>query len=118
VFFDGETFSGVIDFYFACHDFWMYDLAIVLNAWCFDATHAYASARAEALFAGYRKVRPIGEDEWHALPVLARGAALRFLLTRTHDWVFHDAGAVVTPKDPLEYLAKLDYWQSIDNFSV
>mgnify|MGYP000023315660 CR=1 FL=1 len=102
---DGEV-SGVIDFYFACDDAYAYDLAIMLNAWCFQAG-AWRDALAAALTAGYEIARPLSEAETAGLPVLAAGAAMRFLLTRLHDWLRPVPGAVVTPKDPLEQLACL-----------
>jgi homoserine kinase type II len=104
--------TGVIDFYFACNEFWMYDLAIVLNAWCFDAKYNFLPGHARALFDAYRAVRPVTPEEIRALPALARGAALRFLLTRAHDLIFHPPDALVTPKDPKEYLAKLTYFRA------
>lgn len=102
---DGKV-SGVIDFYFACDDAYAYDLAIMLNAWCFQAG-AWRDDLAAALIAGYETARPLSDVETAALPVLAVGAAMRFLLTRLHDWLRPVPGAVVTPKDPLEQLACL-----------
>jgi len=101
--------SGVIDFYFACNEFWMYDLAICLCAWCFDAAHQFQPERASAMFEAYGKIRPVTAAEKQALPTLARGAALRFLLTRAHDLLFTPEGADVQPKDPLEYAQKLKW---------
>jgi len=107
--------SGIIDFYFACHDYWMYELAITLNAWCFDETHRFVPERARSLFAAYQAVRPISAQEWKAFPVLCRGAAMRFLLTRCYDWLNRAQGALVTPKDPMEYVAKLRFHQQVKN---
>ena len=105
VFFRGETVSGLIDFYFACTDFLAYDLAICLNAWCFEADGSFNVTKARLLLASYRAVRPLdGRASSRALPLLARGSALRFLLTRLYDWLNHPPGALVRPKDPLEYL--------------
>jgi homoserine kinase type II len=109
VFFRGEHCSGVIDFYFACTDFLAYDLGICLNAWCFDANHAFQPERARDLVAAYQEVRPLSAAEKQALPLLARGSALRFLLTRLYDWLNRQPGALVRPKDPLEYLSKLRF---------
>lgn len=111
----GNAFSqlrltGVIDFYFACTELWMYDLAICLNAWCFDAGQ-FRPDWARAMFDAYHAVRPLLAEEREALPVLARGAALRFLLTRAHDLIFHPPDALVTPKDPKEYSAKLRFFR-------
>jgi homoserine kinase type II len=112
VFFLDSTLSGLIDFYFACRDILAYDLAVALNAWCFDApAWTWAPDRAEAMLAGYEAVRPLSAAERAALPLLATGAALRFLLTRLFDWLNHPPGALVTPKDPLEYLAKLRHFR-------
>lgn len=105
--------SGIIDFYFACNDMLAYDLAICLNAWCFEKTHEFNITRARRLLRGYNTVRLLPEEELQALPLLARGAALRFLLTRAHDWLFPVEGALVTPKDPLEYLRKLRFHRQV-----
>jgi len=109
VFFLGPELSGVIDFYFACNDMLAYDLAIGLNAWCFELDKSLNVTKAKALLDGYQSVRPLEAAEVASLPVLARGAALRFLLTRLSDWLSVPEGALVTPKDPLEYLAKLRF---------
>jgi len=109
VFFLAERLSGVIDFYFACRDFYAYDLAVCLNAWCFDGANSYLPEHGRALFEGYRAVRELSEAELRAMPVLAAGAALRFLLTRLYDWLNHPADALVRPKDPREYLQKLRF---------
>ena len=114
VFFDErDALTGIIDFYFACNDFLAYELAICLNAWCFEKTHEFNITKARLMLSAYHAVRPLAEAELAALPVLARGAALRFLLTRAHDWLFPVAGALVTPKDPLEYLKKLRFHQKV-----
>jgi homoserine kinase type II len=113
VFFLGESLSGLIDFYFACTDTLAYDVAICLNAWCFEADHSFNVTKGRALLQGYAKVRPLTAPEQAALPVLARGAALRFLLTRLVDWLNVPAGALVRPKDPLEYVRKLRFHQRV-----
>lgn len=113
VFFLGNRLSGFIDFYFACNDFFAYDLAVCLNAWCFEKDHAFNVTKARLLLQAYRAVRPFSRDELEALPVLARGGAIRFLLTRLYDWLHHPAGALVEPKDPLEYWAKLRFHQGV-----
>ena len=107
VFFQGGQFAGTIDFYFACDDALAYDVAIALNAWCFEADGSFNITAARALVAGYESVRPLSEAERRALPILAHGAAIRFFLTRLHDWYATPAGALVKPKDPLEYERKL-----------
>jgi len=114
VFFLGDALSGLIDFYFACNDILAYDVAICLNAWCFEPDGAYNVTKGAALLAGYQSVRPLSQDEAAALPILARGSALRFLLTRLVDWLNVPEGALVRPKDPLEYLKKLRVHQKVD----
>ena len=113
VFFLGEKLSGLIDFYFACNDVFAYDLAICLNAWCFEPDNAFNVTKARGLLQSYRQVRPFSAEELEALPILARGSALRFLLTRLFDWLNHPPGAFVAPKDPLEYLKKLRFHQEV-----
>jgi homoserine kinase type II len=113
VFFLGEGLSGLIDFYFACTDTLSYDVAICLNAWCFEPDHSYNVTKGRALLKAYAKVRALEASERDALPVLARGAAMRFLLTRLVDWLAVPDGALVKPKDPLEYFRKLRFHQSV-----
>jgi len=113
VFFTGDKFAGVIDFYFACNDFLMYDIAICLNAWCFENNNEFNVTKARKLLSSYNKVRPISEEELDALPTLASGAALRFLLTRLYDWFNTDETALVKPKNPLEYLERLRFHNGI-----
>ena len=103
----------MIDFYFACNDALAYDVAICLNAWCFEADHSYNVTKGRALLQAYARVRPLGEAERAALPRLARGAALRFLLTRLVDWFNVPPGALVRPKDPMEYFRKLRFHQKV-----
>jgi homoserine kinase type II len=109
VFFLGDRLSGVIDFYFACDDFLAYDLAICLNAWCFESDGSFNVTKARLMLTAYGKARPISAAEIDALPLFARGSALRFLLTRLYDWLNHPEGALVKPKDPLEYLHRLRF---------
>jgi homoserine kinase type II len=104
VFFRDREVSGVIDFYFACTDFLAYDLAISLNAWCFEADGSLNITKARLLIDGYCRARPLAPPELAALPLLARGGALRFILTRLFDWLNRPRGALVRPKDPLEFL--------------
>ena len=113
VFFLNNQLSGLIDFYFACNDILAYDLAICLNAWCFSADFEFDFGKGSAMIAAYQAVRPLGAEEKAALPLLARGSALRFLLTRLVDWLNVPPGAVVTPKDPIEYLKKLRFHQKV-----
>ncbi|HKM71958.1 MAG TPA: homoserine kinase [Stellaceae bacterium] len=113
VFFRDRELSGLIDFYFACTDFLAYDLAVCLNAWCFEADGSLNVTKARLLLESYRRKRPLAATEVAALPLLARGSALRFLLTRLFDWLNQPAGALVRPKDPLEYLRKLRFHQGV-----
>jgi homoserine kinase type II len=116
-FFLGDRLSGVIDFYFACNDALAYDVAIALNAWCFESDHAFNMTKGQALFRGYQAARCLGPAERAALPLLARGAALRFLLTRAYDWLHTDAHALVRRKDPLEYLRRLKFHRNVNSAS-
>jgi len=113
VFFLGSELSGLIDFYFACTDSLAYDVAICLNAWCFETDHSYNVTKGKSLLQAYAQVRPLSQAERDALPLLARGAALRFLLTRLVDWFDVPPGALVRPKDPLEYYRKLRFHQAV-----
>ncbi|MGD9921077.1 MAG: phosphotransferase, partial [Pseudorhodoplanes sp.] len=115
VFFLGERLSGVIDFYFACNDMLAYDVAICLNAWCFENDHSYNVTKGRALLQAYARVRPMSDAELAAMPVLARGAALRFLATRVVDWLNVPPGALVRPKSPQEYFRKLRFHQHADS---
>ncbi len=113
VFFEHNRLSGFIDFYFACTDLLAYDIAICLNAWCFEPDGSFVPVRGRALIQAYRDVRMLTDAELAALPILARGAALRFLLTRLYDWINHPPGALVKKKDPLEYRRKLAFHQKV-----
>jgi homoserine kinase type II len=113
VFFLGEELSGIIDFTFACNDMLAYDVAICLNAWCFEADHSFNVTKARAFLSAYGRARKLSDAEQDALPLLARGSALRFLLTRLVDWLNVPPGALVKPKDPLEYARKLRFHQSV-----
>ena len=113
VFFLGDKLSGLIDFYFACTDALAYDVAVCLNAWCFESDHSYNVTKGQSLLAAYAAVRPLSAQERALLPMLARGAALRFLLTRLTDWFNVPPGALVRPKDPMEYFRKLRFHQQV-----
>jgi homoserine kinase type II len=113
VFFLEHRLSGFIDFYFACTDFLAYDLAVCLNAWCFEGHRTFNVTKARRMLTGYRRVRAITDAELAALPILARGSAIRFLLTRLYDWLNTPADAVVTRKDPLEFLEKLRFHRTV-----
>ena len=113
VFFLGERLSGIIDFTFACNDMLAYDVAICLNAWCFETDYSFNVTKARAFLNAYGRERKMSQAEESALPLLARGAALRFLLTRLVDFLNVPPGALVRPKDPLEYVRKLRFQQGV-----
>ncbi|MGH7095071.1 MAG: homoserine kinase [Stellaceae bacterium] len=113
VFFRDRKLSGLIDFYFACTDFLAYDVAVCLNAWCFEPDLSFNVTKARLLVANYGAERRLEPAEIAALPLLARGSALRFLLTRLYDWLNQTAGALVRPKDPLEYVKKLRFHRGV-----
>ena len=118
VFFRENSLTGIIDFYFSCTDSFMYDLAICLNAWCFEKDHSLNITKAQLLLKTYHKVRPVTEEELTALPVLASGAAMRFLLTRLYDWLHHHhtPHAMVSPHDPMEFLKKLRFHYNMPSY--
>jgi homoserine kinase type II len=116
VFFLGQEVSGLIDFYFACTDMLAYDIAICLNAWCFESDASFNITKARAFLQAYEGVRPLSAAELAALPTLARGAALRFLLTRSYDWLNTDGEALVKRKDPNEYLRKLRFHRKVKSY--
>ncbi|MEQ1942171.1 homoserine kinase [Mesorhizobium sp. VNQ89] len=113
VFFLGERLSGLIDFYFACNDFYAYDVATCLNAWCFEKDFSFNLTKSRALLSGYQSVRPLSEAEKAAMPLLARGSALRFMLTRLYDWLTIPDGALVQKRDPLEYIRRLRFHRAV-----
>jgi homoserine kinase type II len=113
VFFRGEHLSGLIDFYFACNDTLAYDIAVCLNAWCFEPDGSFNVTKAKKMLQAYARVRTLTAAEMTALPILARGAAMRFLLTRLYDWLNTPKGAMVTPKDPRKYLQILRFHQGL-----
>ena len=115
VFFLDHQVSGIIDFTFACTDMLAYDVAICLNAWCFEADGSFNVTKARALLSAYGGIRKLSKAEQDALPLLARGSALRFLLTRLVDFLNVPKGALVRPKDPLEYARKLRFHQSVSS---
>jgi homoserine kinase type II len=113
ILFMGNAVGGVIDFYFACNDFYVYDLATMLNSWCFELDGSYNITKGQSAINAYRQQRALSEAEIAALPMLMRGAALRFLLTRTYDWLNPDPNALVRPKDPREYAKKLRFHNKV-----
>ena len=117
VFFLGNRLSGLIDFYFACIDALAYDVAVCLNAWCFETDYAFNATKGRALLKGYQDVRPLSALEKSAMPLLARGAALRFLLTRSYDWLNTPKDALVARKDPFDYVRRLRFHQSVTSIA-
>ncbi len=113
VFFLDDKLSGLIDFYFACNDYLAYDVAVCLNAWCFGPDHVFDHEKGRALLEGYERVRTLTKDERDALPNLARGAAVRFLLTRSHDWLHRPPNALVAPHDPMDYIHRLRFHRTV-----
>ena len=112
VFFVGDKLSGLIDFYFACNDALAYDIAVSLNAWCFEPDFAFNVTKGRAMLKGYNEVRALSEPEKAAIPTLARGAAMRFLLTRSYDWLNTPKNALVARKDPFDYVRRLRFHQA------
>jgi len=113
VFFDGDEVSGIIDFYYACNDFYIYDLAICINSWCFEDNASFNITKAKHLLQGYNNVRKLSEEELESLPILCAGAALRFLLTRIYDFLNQDESANVVVKDPMEKLKILRFHMQV-----
>ena len=113
IFFSGDELSGVIDFYFACNDFYVFDIGISINAWCFEKDNSFNITKAKHLLQGYNSIKELTYKEIDALPIMCRGSALRFLLTRLIDWNKPGNNALVTPKDPIEYYAKLKFHQTV-----
>jgi homoserine kinase type II len=117
VFFIGGKLSGLIDFYFACNDALAYDIAVCLNAWCFEADFAFNATKGRALLKGYNEVRQLTAAERMAMPLLARGAAMRFLLTRSYDWLNTPKNAFVARKDPFDYVRRLRFHQGVKSIT-
>jgi homoserine kinase type II len=115
VLFTGNAVSGLIDFYFACNDAYAYDLAVMLNAWCFEEDGRFNTEKSRALIAGYRRHRDLDAAEIDALPQLAAGAALRFTLTRLYDWLHPDETAIVRPKDPRDFAERLRFHLAVQS---
>jgi homoserine kinase type II len=112
----GDDVAGLIDFYFACTDITAYDLAITHAAWCFrDGGRRFDQAVSQALLVGYQAVRPLSQAERANLPILARGAAMRFLMTRSYDWLHTAAEALVTRKDPMAFARRLEFYANPEN---
>ena len=118
VMFIGDELTGVIDFYFACSDAFAYDLSICLNSWCFEADGSFNITKSAAMIEGYQSVRPLSDAEIDALPILCRGSAMRFFLTRFYDWINTPADAFVKPHDPMEYWTKLRFHEKCQSASA
>ncbi|EJF90539.1 homoserine kinase [Bartonella tamiae] len=117
VFFLNDHLSGIIDFYFSCNDYLAYDIAICLNAWCFERDFSYNLTKGQALLKNYNSVRSFDIREITAMPILARGASLRFLLTRLYDWFNTPQNSLVVKKDPMEYWRRLSFFQNVQSSS-
>lgn len=117
VFFMHGKLSGIIDFYFACEEVYAYELAIIINAWCFEKNGELNTTKVRAFFRGYQSLRPLSKEELEAIPTLCRGAAIRFLLTRLYDWINVPEDALVIPKKPDEYIRNLSFHQTIKTYS-
>lgn len=113
ILFTGDKLTGIIDFYFACTDMLVYDLAICINAWCFDDSHNFQTSHAKRMTEMYDITRALTPAEIKALPIVCRGAALRFLLTRTYDWLNPVSDALVSAKDPMDYVKRLKFHQNV-----
>lgn len=109
IFFLKKKFSGFIDLYFSCNDAYVYDLAICINAICFDSKFKFKANKAKALIKGYQQIRKLTKKEILALPYLLRGAAIRFYLTRLYDQLNQQKGAIVKVKNPNEFLQKIKF---------
>ena len=119
IFFKGNKLSGIIDYYFSCNDFYAFEIAICLNALCFEGKNENLSfnvTKAKKFIDGYSEKRKLTEEEKKSLKVLCQGAAIRFLLTRVFDYLNLTEGAIVEIKDPVEYLKRLEFHDSVKNY--
>jgi len=119
IFFKNEKLSGIIDYYFSCYDFYAFEIAICLNALCFEGQKENLSfnvTKAKKFIEGYSKIRELSEDEKNNLKILCQGAAIRFLLTRVFDFLNLTEGALVKIKDPIEYLKRLEFHNNVKNY--
>ena len=113
VLFTGDDVTGIIDFYFACIDTHAYDLSIMLNAWCFESDGSFNITKSRQLLAGYQSVRPLSDAEINAIPILCRGSAMRFFLTRLYDWINTPKDAQVRPHNPMDYWTRLNFHHQV-----
>jgi len=119
IFFKSNKLSGIIDYYFSCHDFYAFEIAICLNALCFEGKKENLSfnvTKSKKFIDGYSSVRKLTEDEKNSLKILCQGAAMRFLLTRVFDYIYLTQGALVKVKDPIEYLKRLEFHNNVKNY--
>tara|TARA_A100001011_G_scaffold398339_1_gene502400 strand:- start:1153 stop:2121 length:969 start_codon:yes stop_codon:yes gene_type:complete len=119
IFFQENKFSGIIDFYFSCNDFYAFEIAICFNALCFDGPQnnlSFNVTKAKNFIDGYNEIRKITDNEKRKIKVLSQGSALRFLLTRVFDSLNTVEGAIVKVKDPMEYLKRLEFHKNSKNF--
>jgi len=119
IFFKSNKLSGIIDYYFACNDYYAFEIAICLNALCFEGDNANLSfnvTKAKRFIDGYSSVRKLSDEEKNSLKVLCQGAAIRFLLTRVFDFLNLSDGALVKIKDPLEYLKRLEFHDNVKDY--
>tara|TARA_B100000686_G_scaffold351915_1_gene452140 strand:- start:1860 stop:2624 length:765 start_codon:yes stop_codon:yes gene_type:complete len=119
IFFKGDKLSGIIDYYFSCYDYYAFEIAICLNALCFEGKNENLSfnvTKAKKFIDGYSSIRKLTEEEKKSLKVLCQGAAIRFLLTRVFDYLNLIEGAIVKIKDPIEYLKRLEFHDSVKNY--
>ena len=116
--FINDKLTGIIDFYFACNDFYAYDLAICLNSWCFENDANFNTEKAKMLINSYQKIRKLRKDEISALPILTQGAAARFFVTRYYDWHHTPTDALVKKHDPIEYWNKITFLKSNFNLNL
>ena len=117
IFFNKNKLSGIIDFYFACNDFYAYEIATCLNAWCFEQNNEFNISKAKALLSNYNLHKKFSSEELECLPLLARASALRYLLTRLMDFHTRQDSELIIKKDPDEYLKKLKFHQSVEKSS-
>ena len=120
IFFKNNKLSGIIDYYFSCYDFYAFEIAICLNALCFEGKNENLSfnvTKAKKFIDGYSSLKKLTEKEKDSLKILCKGAALRFLLTRVFDYLYLTEGAIVKIKDPIEYLKRLEFHDSVKNYN-
>tara|TARA_Y100000590_G_C15712081_1_gene1010629 strand:- start:248 stop:1216 length:969 start_codon:yes stop_codon:yes gene_type:complete len=119
IFFKNNKLSGIIDYYFSCYDFYAFEIAICLNALCFEGKNENLSfnvTKAKKFIDGYSNIRKLTEEEKKSLKVLCQGAAIRFLLTRVFDYLNLTEGAIVKIKDPMEYLKRLEFHDNVEDY--